>query len=139
SGMESLSTLPAQVGGLSGDPGASTSEFEFPRNFSDGSQTDLQGTLGTPGISQHSRPRAFRLVSCGLQEVTAGDPEHTTGPIMEKPFRSMVTLSAETSMASVFAFGTMGIDSRVENIHASNNGRSNQGDRSLSGFARQDH
>lgn len=45
------STLAAQAGGLSGDPGASLSEFEFLRNFSDGSQTDLQGTLGPPGIN----------------------------------------------------------------------------------------
>jgi len=39
--VTSLSTLAAQAGGLSGDPGASPSEFEFLRNFSDGSQTDL--------------------------------------------------------------------------------------------------
>jgi len=49
--VTSPSTLAAQAGGLSGDPGASPSEFEFLRNFSDGSQTDLQGTLGPPGIS----------------------------------------------------------------------------------------
>jgi len=49
--VTSPSTLAAQAGGLSGDPGASPSEFEFLRNFSDGSQTDLQGTLGPPGIN----------------------------------------------------------------------------------------
>ena len=48
--VTSPNTLAAQAGGLSGDPGASPSEFEFLRNFSDGSQTDLQGTLGTPAI-----------------------------------------------------------------------------------------
>jgi hypothetical protein len=42
------STLEAQASGLSGDASASPSEFEFLRNFDDGSQTDLQGTLGTP-------------------------------------------------------------------------------------------
>jgi hypothetical protein len=54
--VTSLSTLAAQAGGLSGDPGASPSEFEFLRNFSDGSQTDLQGTLGTPGIGSTAAP-----------------------------------------------------------------------------------
>src|SRR5579864_8299805 len=49
--VTSPSTLAAQASGLSGDPGASPSEFEFLRNFSDGSQTDLQGTLGPPGIN----------------------------------------------------------------------------------------
>src|SRR5690348_14669512 len=49
--VTSPSTLAAQAGGLSGDPGASPAEFEFLRNFSDGSQTDLQGTLGPPGIN----------------------------------------------------------------------------------------
>jgi hypothetical protein len=44
--VTSPSTLAAQAGGLSGDPGASPSEFEFLRNFPDGSQTDLQGILG---------------------------------------------------------------------------------------------
>jgi len=52
--VTSLSTLAAQAGGLSGDPGASPSEFEFLRNFSDGSQTDLQGTLGTPASGRHA-------------------------------------------------------------------------------------
>jgi hypothetical protein len=46
--VTSPSTLAAQASGLSGDPGASPSEFEFLRNFADGSQTDLQGTLGAP-------------------------------------------------------------------------------------------
>jgi hypothetical protein len=40
-------TLAAQASGLSGDVNASPSEFEFLRNFDDGSQTDLQGRLGT--------------------------------------------------------------------------------------------
>lgn len=40
-----LNSLASQVGGLTGDAGASPSEFEFLRNFDDGSQTDLQGTL----------------------------------------------------------------------------------------------
>ena len=45
--IASLSTLAAQASGLAGDPTASPSEFEFLRNFTDGSQTDLQGTLGS--------------------------------------------------------------------------------------------
>ena len=52
--VTNLSTLAAQAGGLSGDLGASPSEFEFLRNFFDGSQTDLQGTLGTPASGRHA-------------------------------------------------------------------------------------
>jgi hypothetical protein len=59
--VTNLSTLAAQAGGLSGDPGASPSEFEFLRNFSDGSQTDLQGTLGTPGIGSTAVPEPSML------------------------------------------------------------------------------
>jgi hypothetical protein len=49
--ITNLGTLASQVGGLSGDAGASPSEFDFLRNFSDGSQTELQGSLGTPAIT----------------------------------------------------------------------------------------
>jgi hypothetical protein len=59
--VTSPSTLAAQAGGLSGDPGASPSEFEFLRNFSDGSQTDLQGTLGTPGMGGTPVPEPSTL------------------------------------------------------------------------------
>jgi hypothetical protein len=59
--VTSPSTLAAQAGGLSGDPGASPSEFEFLRNFPDGSQTDLQGTLGTPGIGSTPVPEPSTL------------------------------------------------------------------------------
>ena len=60
--VTSPSTLAAQASGLSGDPGASPSEFEFLRNFSDGSQTDLQGTLGTPVSSAVPEPSALALL-----------------------------------------------------------------------------
>ncbi|HXA05312.1 MAG TPA: PEP-CTERM sorting domain-containing protein [Bryobacteraceae bacterium] len=63
--VTSPSTLAAQAGGLSGDPGASPTEFEFLRNFSDGSQTDLQGTLGTPasGPTPVPEPSALALLA----------------------------------------------------------------------------
>lgn len=62
--VTSPSTLAAQAGGLSGDPGASPSEFEFLRNFSDGSQTDLQGTLGTqPGSTSVPEPSTLALLA----------------------------------------------------------------------------
>jgi hypothetical protein len=68
--VTSPSTLAAQAGGLSGDPGASPSEFEFLRNFSDGSQTDLQGTLGTPAsttpVPEPSSIALLVLVVVGL-------------------------------------------------------------------------
>src|SRR5258708_25968062 len=51
-----LSTLANQATPLSGDPNASPSEFEFLRNFDDGSQTDLQGTLGTPTGTEVPEP-----------------------------------------------------------------------------------
>jgi len=60
--VTSPSTLAAQAGGLSGDPGASPSEFEFLRNFSDGSQTDLQGTLGASAIGGTPTPEPSSLV-----------------------------------------------------------------------------
>ena len=66
--VTSPSTLAAQAGGLTGDPGASPSEFEFLRNFSDGSQTDLQGTLGTPasGPTPVPEPSALALLASGV-------------------------------------------------------------------------
>jgi hypothetical protein len=57
------------VGGLSGDPSASPSEFEFLRNFSDGSQTDLQGTLGTP--TAVPEPSALALLASVLAGLVA--------------------------------------------------------------------
>jgi|SRR5579871_2103840 len=61
------STLAAQAVGLSGDPGASPSEFEFLRNFSDGSQTDLQGTLGTPAASTSApEPSTLALLASAI-------------------------------------------------------------------------
>ena len=45
--MTNPSSLDAQASGLAGDGSASPSEFEFLRNFDDGSQTDLQGTIGS--------------------------------------------------------------------------------------------
>ncbi len=57
-----LSSLAAQASGLVGDSGASPSEFEFLRNFSDGSQTDLQGTLnGAAGFVSTPEPEALSL------------------------------------------------------------------------------
>jgi hypothetical protein len=61
--VTSPSTLAAQAAGLSGDPGASPSEFEFLRNFSDGSQTDLQGTLGTSGSTSVPEPSPLVLLA----------------------------------------------------------------------------
>lgn len=61
--VTSPGTLAAQAGGLTGDPGASPAEFEFLRNFSDGSQTDLQGTLGTqPSITPVPEPSTLALL-----------------------------------------------------------------------------
>jgi hypothetical protein len=66
--VTSPGTLAAQAAGLSGDPGASPSEFEFLRNFSDGSQTDLQGTLGTPasGPTPVPEPSVLALLAFGF-------------------------------------------------------------------------
>jgi hypothetical protein len=62
--VASPNTLAAQAVGLTGDPGASPSEFEFLRNFSDGSQTDLQGTLGTQSsISSVPEPSSLALIA----------------------------------------------------------------------------
>ena len=59
--VTSPSTLAAQAGGLTGDPTASPSELEFLRSFSDGSQTDLQGTLGTQAIGGTPVPEPSTL------------------------------------------------------------------------------
>jgi len=61
--VTSPSTLAAQAGALTGDPGASPSEFEFLRNFSDGSQTDLQGTLGAQAGTSVPEPSALWLLA----------------------------------------------------------------------------
>jgi hypothetical protein len=61
--VTSPGTLAAQAGGLSGDPRASPSEFEFLRNFSDGSQTDLQGTLGAAGSTAVPEPSTLALLA----------------------------------------------------------------------------
>ena len=71
--VTSPSTLEAQAGGLSGDAGASPSEFEFLRNFSDGSQTDLQGTLGTAG-STVPEPSLLALVAFAAAALGAFRP-----------------------------------------------------------------
>jgi hypothetical protein len=63
--VTSLSTLAAQAGGLSGDPSASPSEFEFLRNFDGGGQTDLQGTLGAPTVSAVPEPSSLALIAFG--------------------------------------------------------------------------
>jgi hypothetical protein len=60
--VTNLSTLASQASGLSGDMDASPSEFEFLRNFSDGSQTDLQGTLGRPAVSGVPEPSYLGVV-----------------------------------------------------------------------------
>ena len=61
--LERPGTLAAQAGGLSGDPRASPSEFEFLRNFSDGSQTDLQRTLGAAGSTAVPEPSTLALLA----------------------------------------------------------------------------
>src|SRR5262249_30052806 len=60
------STLQAQAGGLSGDPTASPSEFEFLRNFDDFSQTDLQGTLSAANGSAVPEPSVRGLLALVL-------------------------------------------------------------------------
>ena len=65
--VTSPGTLAAQAGGLSGDPRASPAEFEFLRNFSDGSQTDLQGTLKTqPSSTAAPEPSSLVLLASGF-------------------------------------------------------------------------
>ncbi len=46
-GVTDPSSLDAQASGLVGDGTASPSDFEFLRNFDDGSQTDLQGAIAS--------------------------------------------------------------------------------------------
>lgn len=58
-----LSTLASQANTLSGDPNASPSQFEFLRNFDDGSQTDLQGSLGIPAGSPVPEPSMPALLA----------------------------------------------------------------------------
>jgi hypothetical protein len=71
--VTSPATLAAQASGLSGDASASPSEFEFLRNFSDGSQTDLQGTLNRPSapVSSVPEPGTFTLFASGLAGLAA--------------------------------------------------------------------
>jgi hypothetical protein len=60
-------TLSAQAHLLSGDVSASPSEFEFLRNFDDGSQTDLQGNLSTPvGSGAVPEPASVALLALAL-------------------------------------------------------------------------
>ena len=64
-----LSSLQSQAGTLTGDISASPSEFEFLRNFDDGSQTDLQGILtGAQGAATSAvpEPSMFLLLAAGL-------------------------------------------------------------------------
>ncbi len=71
--VTSPATLAAQASGLSGNASASPSEFEFLRNFSDGSQTDLQGTLNRPSapVSSVPEPGTFTLFASGLAGLAA--------------------------------------------------------------------
>jgi hypothetical protein len=69
-----LSTLESQAGGLTGDAPASPSEFEFLRNFDDGSQTDLQGVLTAAGATPTPavpEPSMFLFVGAGLAAMVA--------------------------------------------------------------------
>jgi hypothetical protein len=68
----SPATLAAQASGLSGYSSASPSEFEFLRNFLDGSQTDLQGTLNSPSVPPTvPEPGTFTLFASGLASLAA--------------------------------------------------------------------
>ncbi|HUA20237.1 MAG TPA: PEP-CTERM sorting domain-containing protein [Bryobacteraceae bacterium] len=61
-GVTNPSSLAGQAGGLAGDGSASPSEFEFLRNFADGSQTDLQGTIaGISGAASVATPEPSML------------------------------------------------------------------------------
>lgn len=77
--VTSPATLAAQAGTLLGDPSASPSEFEFLRNFPDGSQTDLEGTLGTstPAPEPVSWPMLAMMVA-GLVAALARRPTYST-------------------------------------------------------------
>ena len=77
-----LSTLTSQASGLSGDPSASPSEFEFLRNFADGSQTDLQGTLATPTVanpvpepSETAMMSLLLFAGIGVKNIAAARPK----------------------------------------------------------------
>ena len=84
-----LSSLESQAGGLTGDTSASPSEFEFLRNFDDGSQTDLQGILTgsaatpTPAVPE---PSMFFFGGAGLAAVVAA----RRLKIHQKPFTGLV-------------------------------------------------
>src|SRR5260370_23586005 len=65
--VTNLGTLASQVGGLTGDPNASPAQFEVLRNVPDGSQTDLQGTLGTSTATPE--PAALALFASGLASI----------------------------------------------------------------------
>ena len=60
-----LQTLSSLAGTLTGDPSASPSDFEFLRNFSDGSQTDLQGTLAGASAVSIPEPGTWAPVAFG--------------------------------------------------------------------------
>lgn len=62
--VSDLSTLALQASALSGDSSASPSEFEFLRNFDDGSQTDLQGSLAAPtSVSPVPEPSTMGMMA----------------------------------------------------------------------------
>jgi len=68
--VSSLGTLSSQASGLSGYTSASPSEFEFSTNFSDGSQTDLQGTLNSPTVPS-SAPEPSLILLLGINGLIA--------------------------------------------------------------------
>ena len=68
-GVTDPSSLDAQASGLGGDGAASPSEFEFLRNFDDGSQTDLQGTIASvsgAGSVATPEPSMFAFAAVAL-------------------------------------------------------------------------